>query len=108
MVYDIALGSKRSSTATKKYSWEWKEIVERLSKAQKTEETAAQFAAMSKSQRVEVKDVGFFIGGLCDRRKVTWRQLLVLDIDDANDKTLEKLREWLNGSHHLKRSSSVP
>lgn len=110
MVYDIALGSKRSSTATKKYHWEWREIVERLSKAQKTEETAAQFAEMSKSQKVEVKDVGFFIGGLCEKRKVTWRQLLVLDIDDANDKTLGKLREWLNGHAYIIHSthSSTP
>lgn len=110
MVYDIALGLKRSSTATKKYRWEWGEIVERLSNAQKTEETAEQYANMSKSQKVEMKDVGFFIGGLCEKRKVTYRQLLVLDIDDANPDTLTKVRAWLNGTKYIIHSthSSTP
>lgn len=110
MVYDIALGLKRSNTTTKQYSWDWSQIVERLSSAQRTEETAQQYADMSKSQKVEAKDVGFFIGGLCEKRKVIFRQLLVLDIDEANADTLDKLRAWLNGYAYIIHSthSSTP
>lgn len=110
MVYDIALGLKRSNTTTKQYQWDWTQIVERLSAAQRTEETAQQYADMSKSQKVEAKDVGFFIGGLCEKRKVIYRQLLVLDIDDANDKTLDELRAWLKGKSYIIHSthSSTP
>lgn len=110
MVYDIALGLKRSNTTTKRYSWEWEQIVERLSVAQKTEETAQQYADMSKAQKVEAKDVGFFIGGLCEKRKVIYRQLLVLDIDEGTNETLGELREWLRGRSYIIHSthSSTP
>lgn len=110
MVYDIALGAKRSSTQTKQYSWDWGQIVERLKNAQRTEETAKQYSEMSKTQKVEAKDVGFFIGGLCEKRKVAYRQLLVLDIDDANETTLGDLREWLSGKAYILHSthSSTP
>ena len=105
MVYDIALGLKRSSTTTKQYSWDWTQIVERLSVAQRTEETAQQYADMSKSQKVEAKDIGFFIGGLCEKRRVIYRQLLVLDIDDAKADTLDKLRCWLDGKSYIIHST---
>lgn len=110
MVYDIALGSKRSNTSTKRYNWDWSQIVERLSVAQQTAETAAQYAAMSKAQKVEVKDVGFFIGGLCEGRKVVYRQLLVLDIDEATETTLDDVRALLDGKSYVIHSthSSTP
>lgn len=110
MVYDIALGLKRSNTTTTQYRWDWSQIVERLSSAQRTEETAQQYADMSKSQKVEAKDVGFFIGGLCEKRKVIYRQLLVLDIDDASPETLDALRTWLTGRAYIIHSthSSTP
>lgn len=110
MNYDIALGLKRSNTTTKQYSWEWSQIVERLRNVTKTAETAEQYANMSKAQKLETKDVGFFIGGLCERRKVTYRQLLVLDVDDGNDGTLQLLRDWLDGKSYVIHSthSSTP
>ena len=110
MVYDIALGLKRSNTTTNRYNWDWAQIVERLRNVQRTEETMQQYAEMSKSQRVEAKDVGFFIGGLCEKRKVVYRQLVALDIDEATPDTLPKLREWLNGRAYVIHSthSSTP
>ncbi len=105
MVYDFALGLKRTSTATKQYQWDWGQIVERLSNAQITSETARQYAEMSKSQRVETKDVGFFIGGLCEKRKVVCRRLLVLDIDEADDNSLSELRDWLRGKSYIIHST---
>lgn len=109
-VYDIAFGLKRSQTNTKQYRLEWGEIVERLRNVTRTDETMKQYAEMSKTQRVDVKDVGFFIGGLCTKRKVTYRQLLVIDIDEAADTTLPKLREWLSGKSYVIHSthSSTP
>lgn len=110
MVYDFALGLKRSDTATKQYHWEWGEIVARLRNVQRTAETMQQYAELSKSQKVETKDVGFFIGGLCEKRKVVYRQLVALDIDDADADTLTKLRSWLDGKAYVIHSthSSTP
>lgn len=44
------------------------------------------------------------------KRKVTYRQLLVIDIDEAADTTLPKLREWLSGKSYVIHSthSSTP
>lgn len=109
-VYDIAFGVKRSQTTTKQYRLEWEEIVQRLKNVTRTDETMAQYAQMSKSQKVDVKDVGFFIGGLCVKRKVTYRQLLVIDIDEAAEDTLKALRDWLAGHAYVIHSthSSTP
>ena len=100
-VYDIAFGVKRSQTTTKQYRLECEEIVQRLKNVTRTDETMAQYAQMSKSQKVDVKDVGFFIGGLCVKRKVTYRQLLVIDIDEAAEDTLKALRDWLAGHAYV-------
>jgi len=109
-VYDIALGNSRKDFKTTPARWEWNEIVNRLKKVQYCEHTLAQYKAMSKAQRVEVKDVGFFIGGTTQKRKVLYRQLLVLDIDDADDGTLVMLRDWLKGKTYILHSthSSTP
>lgn len=109
-VYDIALGTKRKDTNTKQYRWEWNEIVERLKNVEYAEHTMSQYAAMTKLQRVDAKDVGFFIGGLVTKRKVTYRQILSLDIDEADEATLNTLRTWLKGSTYVLHSthSSTP
>lgn len=105
MQYDVALGAKRSSTVTQQYRWEWQEIVARLRNVIKTEETARQYKELSKSQKVEVKDVGFFIGGLAEKRKVAFRQLLVLDIDEGGDDALDNVRAWLKGRTYIIHST---
>lgn len=109
-VYDIAFGSKRSARTTVQKQLEWPEIVERLKNVQRTSETLEQYAAMTKSQRVEAKDIGFFIGGMATGRKVAYRQLLSLDIDEAEEETLKALREWLQGHAYVIHSthSSTP
>lgn len=61
MVYDIALGAKRTATSVQQqYQWEWPEIVKRLKDVVYTQETMRQYSDMTKAQRVEVKDVGFY------------------------------------------------
>jgi len=110
IVYDIALGNKRTSVVTKPDRWEWGEIVSRLKKVSYGEHTVEQYKAMTKAQRIEVKDVGFFIGGLAQKRKVLYRQMLALDIDDADENTLTKLRTWLKDKTYILHSthSSTP
>lgn len=111
MVYDIALGAKRTATSVQQqYQWEWPEIVKRLKDVVYTQETMRQYSDMTKAQRVEVKDVGFFIGGLVAKRKVSYRQLLVIDIDEADVQTLKKLHEWLYSRQYIIHSthSSTP
>lgn len=109
-VYDIAIGTKRTQLTTKPYRWEWHELVERLRNVERTGETMAQYQAMSKAQRLEVKDVGFIIGGFCDKRKVICRQLLVCDIDETQADTLDKVRVMLGGASYVIHSthSSTP
>lgn len=105
MVYDIALGNTRKDVNTKKEQWEWSELVKRLKKVEVCEHTADQYRAMTKPQRIEVKDVGFFIGGAAQKRKVLFRQLLSLDIDDVTEETMVTVRDWLKGKTYIMHST---
>lgn len=110
IVYDIAVGNKRTSVITKPERWEWAEVIKRLRNVSYGEHTSEQYQAMTKRQRIDVKDVGFFIGGLAQKRKVLYRQLLSLDIDDVENDTLTKVKTWLKGTTYIIHSthSSTP
>ena len=110
MVFDISLGANRKSVVTKRVQWEWAELVKRLKNVEHSTHTMEQYAAMTKVQRVEAKDVGFFIGGFAEKRVVRYRQILSLDIDEGGGHTLSVLREWLNGKSYIIHSthSSTP
>ena len=97
IVYDIAFGLNRKDTKTKPSKLDWEQIAERLKNVTRCEHTIAQYSAMTKQQRIDAKDVGFFIGGLVINRKVTYRQIISLDIDYPTEKTLESLYTWLDG-----------
>jgi putative DNA primase/helicase len=109
-VYDIALGNTRKDVKTTAVRWEWHELVARLKKVEYAEHTADLYKKMSKAQRIEAKDVGFFIGGFVQGRKVLYRQILSLDIDDANKQTLDLLHKWLKDKTYVLHSthSSTP
>ena len=84
----IAVGRSRHDTNWQTQEWAWEQLTERLSRAQRTKETVAEFAAMPASQRADIKDVGGFVGGELHggRRKrdtIGKRWLLTLDIDHA-------------------------
>lgn len=90
MQYDgtltISTGLSRKETDWKPKQITWGELCKRLSLTKRTEETEAEFAAMDKPQRGEIKDVGGFVGGELEdgvRKggKVRSRQLLALDAD---------------------------
>lgn len=82
----IATGSSRRSTNWKNKEILWSELVDKLGKVTRTQETAVEYSRMSKDERDNAKDVGGFVGGTLKggRRKidaVTQRRLLTLDMD---------------------------
>ncbi|MDR1465421.1 MAG: virulence-associated E family protein [Oscillospiraceae bacterium] len=92
MKYDgqltISTGDSRKCTHWKTQTILWSALVERLREPTRTQETAAEFKAMTKPRRDEIKDVGGFVGGQLrgGRRKVDAvlnRCLLTLDIDSV-------------------------
>lgn len=83
---DIALGLSRNTKTWKNRTWLWSQLLEKMSKTNRTHETLAEYAAMDKARQDEVKDVGAFVGGYLDGGKrsptsVVHRQILVLDLD---------------------------
>jgi P4 family phage/plasmid primase-like protien len=84
----ISVGASRKETRWKSKELLWSDLLEKLSHTTRTNETYAQYLAMTKDEQGERKDVGAFIGGTLQggRRKtgaVSWRQLITLDADFA-------------------------
>ena len=82
----ISVGESKRSTHWVPKEVTWEQLCNKLSKPKYTEETMAEYAAMSKDQRGEIKDVGGFVGGRIEggNRKagaITDRQLVCLDAD---------------------------
>lgn len=93
---DIAKAYGVKATTWKNTRPTWSELVNNLSQTKVTGETAAEYAAMSRPERVEVKDIGGYVGGYLDggvrkQSNVKYRQLLTLDIDNGTDGVWEKL-----------------
>ena len=86
----ISEGESRKATSFAARRMTWARFVARLRTPVRTAETCAQYAAMSRAERAEIKDVGGFVGGRLEggSRKagsVTERQLLCLDIDYGDE-----------------------
>lgn len=84
----IAVGASRKSNRWKKTSISWGKLAHKLSNPTRTQETFAEYQAMSKTQKSEVKDVGGFVGGYFkdDIRRsenVIARSLITLDLDNV-------------------------
>ena len=85
-ILTISTGLSRRETDWKPRKLMWGELCEQLSSTRYTEETEAEYAAMDRTARGDVKDVGGFVGGELTggQRKngnVRSRQLLALDAD---------------------------
>ena len=85
-ILTISTGLSRRETDWKPKRMMWGELCEQLSSTRYTAETEAEYAAMDRTARGEVKDVGGFVGGelTSGQRKngnVRSRQLLALDAD---------------------------
>jgi len=59
----IATATNRKATNWKNETITWDALVVRLKKCKRTEETVAEYKAMTKDRQAEVKDVGGFVGG---------------------------------------------
>ena len=84
---DLAVGTSRTAKIWKNKKFTWQTLVERLREPTRTQETAAEYAAMPKDQRAAIKDVGGFVAGYCDggnRTKVRFRSCLTLDADSVH------------------------
>ena len=83
---DIAIGQGRQSKNWKNKKMLWSELVERLSKPTRTQETEAEYKAMNKEARSKAKDVGGFVAGYCNkgnRSDVRHRSCITLDADSV-------------------------
>ncbi|MCC0782900.1 hypothetical protein IR152_07335 [Clostridioides sp. ES-S-0108-01] len=85
----LAIGKSKLETHWKNKSILWSELVNRLSKTLRTQETYTEYRKMSKTEKDRVKDVGGFVGGSLKngRRKaenIANRSIITLDIDYAN------------------------
>jgi len=84
---NICEAPKITTSKTTNLSITWEELAEKLSTPEVTQETFAEYCAMSKTQRCKVKDVGYFVGGQFKDGKrckdnVLHRDLLTLDYDE--------------------------
>lgn len=87
---EISFGKNRLDTNWKPEYLEWEEFLERLKKVRRTNETMAEYDAMSKENRDRIKNGPAFVGGFIKggRRKkenVENRWLLTLDADNADE-----------------------
>jgi len=85
----ISVGESKKATRWVPKTVSWERLVRKLSTPVITSETVAEYAAMTKDQRGEVKDVGGYVGGRIEggvRRagNISDRQLICLDADYAD------------------------
>ena len=86
MTITISIGESKRSTHWVPKTVTWEQFCKKLQTPKVTNETMAEYAAMSKDQRGEIKDVGGYVGGRIEggNRKagaITDRQLVCLDAD---------------------------
>lgn len=93
----IAVGRSRKETNWKPETLLWSALLQRLATPRITGESLAEYRAMSKAQRDDVKDVGGFVGGPIrgGRRRagaVEGRQLITLDVDYADPSLWDQIQ----------------
>lgn len=88
MKLNIATVNKRRTVLWRNKIMTWSELVEKLSRTTRTQESYKEYMGSTKKMQAEIKDVGGFVGGYLDggRRKVgsvRHRQIVTLDIDEC-------------------------
>jgi len=83
---NLAMANRKTATDWKNRTMTWSDFLQRLSEPTRTQETAAEYKILPKSEKDTVKDCGGFVGGFLKggRRKadaVQSRSLLTLDAD---------------------------
>lgn len=103
----IATGRSRSARSWKSQKMTWSELVSKLAEPTVTNETAAEYAKMSKADQGQKKDVGGFVGGYIPkngrrvRGSVKERYLITLDADNPNEDFLLDLDMELGGMEYV-------
>ena len=92
----IAIGRSRKSAQWQNRELQWSELLDKLSQTTRTRETAAEYAALPKGERDNIKDVGGFVGGYLKNGKrnnasVVNRCMVCLDADYADEGLLDDL-----------------
>lgn len=114
---DIATAHSRMSKKWRNKQWRWSELVARCRETQRTAETAAEYARMSKEEQSNIKDVGGFVGGYLNggvrkNNAVLYRTVATLDIDYGTPAVWDDFQLSFNFAAMLysthKHSSATP
>ena len=103
----IATGKSRSARSWTSKKMTWSELVSKLAEPTVTNETAAEYAKMSKADQGQKKDVGGFVGGYIPkngrrvRGSVKERYLITLDADNPSEDFLLDLDMELGGMEYV-------
>lgn len=103
----IATGRSRSARSWKSQKMTWSELVSKLAEPTVTNETAAEYAKMSKADQGRKKDVGGFVGGYIPkngrrvRGAVKERYLITLDADNPGEDFIVDLDMELGGMEYV-------
>lgn len=103
----IATGRSRSARSWKSQKMTWSELVSTLAEPTVTNETAAEYAKMSKADQGRKKDVGGFVGGYIPgngrrvRGAVKERYLITLDADNPGEDFIVDLDMELGGMEYV-------
>lgn len=103
----IATGRSRSARSWKSDKMTWGELANKLAEPTVTNETAAEYAKMSKADQGQKKDVGGFVGGYIPnkgrrvRGSVKERYLITLDADNPSEDFLLDLDMELGGMEYV-------
>lgn len=103
----IATGKSRSARSWTSHKMTWSELVSKLAEPTVTNETAAEYAKMSKADQGRKKDVGGFVGGYIPgngrriRGAVKERYLITLDADNPGEDFVVDLDMELGGMEYV-------
>ena len=92
----VAFGRSRKAAHWQNKEIMWSELVKKLSTTTRTRESVSDYAALSKTERDSIKDVGGFVGGYLKNGKrnnasVVNRCLVCLDADNADPELMDDL-----------------
>ena len=97
----ISTGRSRNDVEWRPRTVSWSDLLTQLRHCTRTQETAAEYRAMPKAKKAEVKDVGGFVGGMVRGRRtvsaVEYRSVISLDLDYAKATSIEAIREAVDG-----------
>lgn len=103
----IATGRSRSARCWKSQKMTWSALANKLAEPTVTNETAAEYAKMSKADKGQKKDVGGFVGGYIPkngrrvRGAVKERYLITLDADNPGEDFIVDLDMELGGMEYV-------